>query len=149
MSFLGECEQYYGTQNLYEVLQVNKDSSADDIKKSYRKMSLLVHPDRVKEDEKLLATSKFQVLGKVYSVLSDKNKRAVYDESGIVDDDFVDDVIDWKKFWDAAFPRLSKRDMDNYFEKYWGSSTEKEDLKEAYNSHKGDMNKILQEMQCR
>lgn len=41
-----------------------------------------VHPDRVAEEDKEEATSKFQTLGKVYSVLSDKEKKAVYDETG-------------------------------------------------------------------
>lgn len=52
------------------------------VKRSYRKASLQCHPDRVSSSEKENATRKFQVLGKVYSILSDKEKRAVYDESG-------------------------------------------------------------------
>ena len=45
-------------------------------------MSLKVHPDRVSESEKEEATLKFQTLGKLYSILSDKDKKAIYDESG-------------------------------------------------------------------
>lgn len=52
------------------------------VKKAYYKQSLKVHPDRVGEDEKENATEKFQTLGKVYSVLSDKEKRKIYDETG-------------------------------------------------------------------
>lgn len=52
------------------------------VKRAYRKASLQCHPDRVSSSEKENATRKFQVLGKVYSILSDKEKRAVYDESG-------------------------------------------------------------------
>ena len=52
------------------------------MKKAYYKQSLKVHPDRVGEDEKENATEKFQTLGKVYSVLSDKEKRKIYDETG-------------------------------------------------------------------
>jgi len=43
---------------------------------------LKVHPDRVPGDELEQATKKFQALGKIYEVLSDKDKRAVYDEEG-------------------------------------------------------------------
>lgn len=52
------------------------------VKKAYYKLSLKVHPDRVGEDEKENATGKFQTLGKVYSILSDKEKRKIYDETG-------------------------------------------------------------------
>ena len=52
------------------------------MKKGYHKTSLKCHPDRVGEENKIDATKKFQTLGKVYSVLSDKEARAVYDETG-------------------------------------------------------------------
>lgn len=52
------------------------------VKKGYHKTSLAVHPDRVGPAEKEVATKKFQTLGKIYTILSDKNKRAVYDETG-------------------------------------------------------------------
>lgn len=52
------------------------------VKRGYHKLSLQVHPDRVGSEEKEESTKKFQILGRVYSILSDKDKRAVYDESG-------------------------------------------------------------------
>ena len=52
------------------------------VKKGYHKVSLKVHPDRVPEEGKEEATLKFQTLGKVYCILSNKEKRAVYDETG-------------------------------------------------------------------
>ena len=54
------------------------------VKRAYHKMSLKVHPDRVPEKEKKTATERFQVLGKVYSILSDEESRKVYDETGIL-----------------------------------------------------------------
>jgi len=51
------------------------------VKKAYYKLSLTVHPDRVEKNKKQ-ATKQFQALGKVYSILSDDEKRAYYDESG-------------------------------------------------------------------
>ena len=53
------------------------------VKRAYRRLSLKVHPDRVGKKEKKAATCKFQVLGKVYSILSDTDKRAIYDETGM------------------------------------------------------------------
>ena len=52
------------------------------VKKAYYKLSLEVHPDRVEQDEKKIANEKFKVLGKVYSILSDSEKRSIYDETG-------------------------------------------------------------------
>jgi len=52
------------------------------VRKAYHKLSLLVHPDRVEEKKKAEATEKFKVLGRIHSILSDNEKRAIYDESG-------------------------------------------------------------------
>lgn len=49
------------SRDLYEVLGVPKDSEVSDIKRAYRKLSLKVHPDRVKPEEVENATKKFQV----------------------------------------------------------------------------------------
>lgn len=50
------------------------------VKKAYYKVALRVHPDRVPEEEKEEATEKFKILAKLNEVLSDKNKKALYDE---------------------------------------------------------------------
>lgn len=52
------------------------------VRKAYHKLSLSCHPDRVEESKKLDATEKFKILGKVHSILSDKEKRSVYNETG-------------------------------------------------------------------
>ena len=53
------------------------------VKRAYHKISLKIHPDRVTDKEKEDATKKFQVLGKAYGILSDKEARKVYDETGM------------------------------------------------------------------
>lgn len=45
-------------------------------------MSLKIHPDRVEESEKKICTEKFQILGRIHAILSDKDKRSVYDRTG-------------------------------------------------------------------
>lgn len=52
------------------------------MKKGYHKKSLTYHPDRASTENKKTATHKFQILGQVYSVLSDDHGRAEYDETG-------------------------------------------------------------------
>jgi curved DNA-binding protein len=64
----------------YEVLGVKKDSSAQDIKKAYRKLAMKYHPDRNKGDKE--AEEKFKKLSEAYAVLSDPEKRKEYDTFG-------------------------------------------------------------------
>lgn len=52
-------------------------------------MAQNIHPDRVEDSQKAESTEKFKVLQKVHAVLMDKNKRSVYDETGIVENDEV------------------------------------------------------------
>lgn len=84
MGLKDDCEKYFGTTNLYEVLGVDKAASNAVIKKAYRKQSLKIHPDRAEESRKAEATQAFQVLSKVHYILSDDEKRKAYDEHGII-----------------------------------------------------------------
>ncbi|MCD7459292.1 DNAj domain protein [Datura stramonium] len=60
----------------YEVLGVSKSASQDELKKAYRKAALKNHPDKGGDPEK------FKELAKAYEVLSDPEKRDIYDQSG-------------------------------------------------------------------
>lgn len=65
----------------YQVLGVQREASADDIKKAYRKLALKWHPDK-NPDNKTEAEKKFKELSEAYEVLSDANKRSLYDRYG-------------------------------------------------------------------
>jgi len=67
-------------RDYYEVLGVTKDSSADEIKKSYRKVAMQFHPDRNPGDK--AAEEKFKEAAEAYEVLSDADKRTQYDRYG-------------------------------------------------------------------
>jgi molecular chaperone DnaJ len=67
-------------RDYYEVLGVAKSSSADEIKKSYRKVAMQFHPDRNPGDKS--AEEKFKEAAEAYEVLSDTDKRAQYDRYG-------------------------------------------------------------------
>ena len=72
-------------RDYYEVLGVAKTASADEIKSAYRKLALKWHPDRWvngSDAEKKTAEEKFKEAAEAYSVLSDADKRAKYDQFG-------------------------------------------------------------------
>ncbi|XP_020363026.1 dnaJ homolog subfamily B member 6-like isoform X1 [Oncorhynchus kisutch] len=65
----------------YQILGVQRNTSAEDIKKAYRKLALKWHPDK-NPDNKEDAERKFKELSEAYEVLSDANKRNLYDQYG-------------------------------------------------------------------
>ena len=72
-------------RDYYEVLELDKSASADDIKAAYRKAALKWHPDRWvsgTDAEKKTAEEKFKEASEAYSVLSDPDKKAKYDQFG-------------------------------------------------------------------
>lgn len=67
-------------RDYYEVLGVEKTASEAEIKKAYRKLAIQYHPDKNPGDKE--AEEKFKEAAEAYSVLSDKDKRARYDQFG-------------------------------------------------------------------
>ena len=67
-------------RDYYEVLGVSKSASDDEIKKAYRKLAVKYHPDKNPGDKE--AEAKFKEINEAHDVLSDKQKRARYDQFG-------------------------------------------------------------------
>lgn len=67
-------------RDYYEVLGVSRTASADEIKKSYRRLAMKHHPDRNKDDSS--AGGKFKEAKEAYEILSNSEKRATYDRFG-------------------------------------------------------------------
>ena len=65
------------SKNLYNILEVSENASIDEIKKSYRKLSMTYHPDKNKNNPE--ATSKFQEISEAYETLGDQEKKNEYD----------------------------------------------------------------------
>lgn len=116
------------------------------VKKAYYKLSLQVHPDRVSEAEKEAATEKFKILTKIHGVLTDSNKKALYDEQGIIDDDGDADLSNsaWLEMWRQFFKPITTTDIEKYEKEYVGSEMEKTDIRKAYLNGKGCWNYMLE-----
>lgn len=65
----------------YKILQVDRSAKDDDLKKAYRKLAMKWHPDKNPNNKKD-AEAKFKQISEAYDVLSDPQKRAVYDQYG-------------------------------------------------------------------
>lgn len=67
-------------RDYYEVLEITKTASGEEIKKAYRKMAIKYHPDKNPGDS--VAEEKFKEAAEAYEILSDANKKARYDQFG-------------------------------------------------------------------
>lgn len=132
-------------------------------------MSLQIHPDRVADSEKEEATEKFKVLTKINAVLTDSDKKALYDQQGIIDDDSEAET-NWLKLWREFFKPITTTDIENFHQSYIGmalvvfishgkianysvhlfvfvfnsgSETEERDIRKAYEGGKGCINYMM------
>ncbi|NXP30032.1 DNJC9 protein, partial [Scytalopus superciliaris] len=90
-----------------------------------------------------------QVLGKVYAVLSDAKQRAMYDETGMVDEEAeaLRGDRDWLEYWQLFF-KVTVKDIEDYQKSYKNSEEELADVKAAYLNFKGDMDRIMESVLC-
>jgi curved DNA-binding protein CbpA len=85
-------------RDYYEVLGVNKSADEAEIKKAYRKLAMQFHPDKNPDNKE--AEEKFKEASEAYEILSDKDKRQVYDQYGHagIDRQFGGGGFSWDNF---------------------------------------------------
>ena len=132
--------EVFGDKSFYEILGVETTADENALKKAYRKLALVYHPDRSGGD-----TEKFKALSIVHSILSDTTKRAIYDSTGEVEtNDTSEDFANFYDYFRTLFPKLTVTKIEEFSKTYQGSTEEKEDLTEAYIRYKGDMKKVME-----
>ncbi|NXW89904.1 DNJC9 protein, partial [Alopecoenas beccarii] len=150
MGLLEQCEAAFGSPDLYRVLGVRREASAQEIRRGYHRASLRVHPDRAEPGAKEEATRRFQILGKAYAVLSDAEQRALYDEQGTVDEqgEALGAQRDWREYWRLLFQKITVKDIEDFEKSYKESEEELADVKAAYVDFEGDMDRIMASVLC-
>lgn len=115
-------------KNYYEILGLQDNATDEDIKNSYRKLAMLYHPDRnvdKSEQEKIKAETKFKEISNAYNVLSDPEKKQMYDKFGSIDSNNIDDFT-------FPFPNIFNpfvsNNFDNMFKKMFNNSSEEDDI---------------------
>ncbi|MDX1295055.1 MAG: J domain-containing protein [Sulfurimonadaceae bacterium] len=98
------------SKSLYETLGVSSSATEAEIKKAYRKLARQYHPDVNKEPE---AEEKFKEINAAYEVLSDKEKRAKYDQFG-------DSMFGGQNFHDFARGQGANVDLDDILRNIFG-----------------------------
>ena len=111
-------------RDYYEILGVKKSATLDEIKKAYRSLALQYHPDRVPTDKKKEAEEKFKEISEAYAVLSDSQKRSLYDQYGHsgVDQRYTTEDIFRGADFSSIFEDLAGGFGGSIFESLFGDS---------------------------
>ncbi|KAL3582812.1 hypothetical protein D5086_017144 [Populus alba] len=103
----------------YNVLKLNRSATEDDMKKAYKRLAMKWHPDKNPVNKKE-AEAKFKLISEAYDVLSDPNKRQIYDLYGEEGLKSFDQAPPPSTNVGASF-KFNPRDADDIFSEFFGS----------------------------
>jgi DnaJ homolog subfamily C member 9 len=119
--------------DLYAALGLKSSDSLDNIKKAYRKLALLYHPDKHSASSEATqkdASTKFQQVGYAYAVLSDEKRRKRYDETGRTDEasglgfgPADGDEGGWEAYFEGMFEEVTRKRLDELKREYQGTQS--------------------------
>jgi DnaJ-class molecular chaperone len=110
------------TRDYYEILGVRKGATPEELKKAYRELALSSHPDRVPAEKKKAAEDRFKEISEAYAVLTDPQKRALYDQYGHsgVDQKFRQEDIFRGTDFRSVFEGVQDGFAGSFFENIFG-----------------------------
>jgi len=137
-------------KTLYAIFAIEPTAIKADISRAYRRQALSCHPDL---NASATATAEFQYLSRCHEILSDPERRALYDESGSIEDipsglggfaNATTPTHGAEAYWHSVFPKVTVQGIESYRERYLGSETERTDLCAAYSKYDGDLECIFE-----
>jgi DnaJ family protein C protein 9 len=113
--------------DLYKVMGVDSGASQDTIRKAYRRLALLHHPDKhaqASEVARSAASLKFQQIGFAYAVLGDEKRRKRYDSTGSTEESLpLEEGADgWDAYFKDLFDQVTKARLDEDKKNYQGKT---------------------------
>lgn len=132
----------------YEVLSCAKEATAEQIKKSYRKLCLVHHPDKLvrkSEEEQAKSREQFNKVQFAFAVLSDAKRRARYDRTGQLEDfSLGDDDFSWDDYFSGFKVEINEEVIAKDKLEYQGSEEEKQDVLSEFLHAKGDFLQLFE-----
>jgi DnaJ family protein C protein 9 len=111
--------------DLYGALGLSEDATSDEIKKSYRKLALQYHPDKVSSTSGQSSednTKRFHQISFAYTVLSDEKRKKRFDETGRTDESFFEGEADWNAYFKELWQgEVNGKTLDDFVKSYKGA----------------------------
>ncbi|KAK9473251.1 uncharacterized protein V1510DRAFT_110035 [Dipodascopsis tothii] len=142
MADVNEVDEFTGIDP-YECLGITKDASEADVRKAYRRLALIHHPDKSLPENREAAHTRFQEIAFAYGVLSEPERRRLYDETGSLEESASD--FSWKEFFDQMYKRaITKEIIEEDKREYRESGQEREDILKFYATSRGSLDVIFE-----
>lgn len=153
-------QKLFGTRDLYEILQLERGAQIQDgkleasimflmthsndvyilsVKRKYYNLALVYHPDRVAQDKREEASNKFNIVHNAYSILSDAEKKKLYDNGS----DILFTKTTIAAQWEHYLKPVNNNDIEKARNKYQGSEREDRDLIREFKIGNGSMTHLL------
>lgn len=112
--------------DLYQVLHLTDKATSDEVKKAYRRLALIYHPDKhasATDEAKADVSVKFQQIGFAYAVLSDEKRKEKYDKTGSTSEgfDLGGGEAGWEAYFEDLFERVTRGKLDELKKEYQGT----------------------------
>lgn len=125
-------------ENYYDVLGVQKNATADEIKKAYRSLAFKYHPDRNPGDA--AAEEKFKKISAAYDVLGDETKRRNYDLGGYSENTYQQSQQTYQDFYNNFYNRQRQNQYQNqYYYEYKNPYQEEDNSPDTWKDYVGQL----------